>query len=396
MDQLEPQSPPEGQASLAASDIEEAIRVIADQTGANPGALRFVLSSIKKDEADQSLQARIRRQWSRIGNATKRIAVSAIFGLQYAILGQLIQKYGDSSGLLTICQIIVVALAVANVGLSRKTKLGAFAGAAFAFTATLGLALFALILQVRVGIEAASIIPMTILGAAAGWAAAFVGDRLLRLGPYADPHRRRAELLRQLVELQDELTQTEQLVTFLSVDVVGSTRIKSACDPLASEYTFGQYTNFIVDCGKQFGGSLHSTAGDGIILTFEHPKQAFQAARRIQGGMLEFNSFRNRTGTPFEVRCGIHTGVVMTAGKDVSSVAYSHVLDVVSHVQKFAPPSGIAVTDDAAVYMPGGGAGIGEAGGEIQGETVYIWTSHSAPANLVPAFSPPPPPASAG
>ncbi|MBA3726029.1 MAG: hypothetical protein H0W86_06155, partial [Armatimonadetes bacterium] len=175
------------------------------------------------------------------------------------------------------------------------------------------------------------------------------------------------------------------------VDVVGSTRIKAATDPLASEYTFGEYTKFVVASGKQFEGKLHSTAGDGIMLTFEHPRQAFKAARRIQGGMIEFNSFRNKTDHPFEVRCGIHTGAVMTSGQDVRSVEFSHVIDVTSHVQRIAPIGGIAITDDAAVFLPGGGKSVGDDTAEVHGEKVFLWSPTLATADLRAAIQQPPP-----
>ncbi|MGI8924458.1 MAG: adenylate/guanylate cyclase domain-containing protein [Fimbriimonadales bacterium] len=380
-------------AQPASEELEEVVRKLADETGAQPEALRLVLGSLRSGSDNVSLPTRIKRQWTRMSNVTKRIAISSFLGLQFAQFGQLSNKFGDDSGLFQIGQIVIAALGLCSLALTRRMDLGAIAGAAFGFAATVGMAIFALILQAPSGVEPFSILPATGGGALAGAAIAYLASMVNRRSPGGSDSRR-TELLRQLVELQDELKQTEQVITFLCMDVVSSTRIKAATDPLASEYTFGEYTKFVVDSGKQFEGKLHSTAGDGILLTFEHPRQAFQAARRIQGGMIEFNSFRNKTGQPFELRCGIHTGAVMIAGGDARSVEYSHVIDVTAHVQRVAPIGGIAITDDAAVFLPGGGRSVGDETTEIQGEKVFLWRPASTTPELRGAMQPPPlPPA---
>jgi len=53
--------------------------------------------------------------------------------------------------------------------------------------------------------------------------------------------RRAAELLDQLFEIQKKLAEQERPRAFLSVDVVGSSRMKTGADGLAIEHTFGKY-----------------------------------------------------------------------------------------------------------------------------------------------------------
>lgn len=372
--------------------VENAVRQIAQETGAHPDTLRLALQSLAVERQDKSFLARIRRQWASMDTATKRVVISAFLGIQVGAFQAAIRSWGDNWGLFQIATTVLVVLGVYNLLFAVKRELGALAGAAFGFALIVSMAFFSMVLRSPDGVEGLAVIPFTLLGALVGFVASRNSHRFRKLKLHQDPEKRREELLKQLVELQDQLRQGEQIVTFLSVDVAGSTRIKSTTDPLASEYSFGEYTNFVVSSSQKFGGSLHSTAGDGVLLTFDHPQQAFQAARRIQAGMLEFNTFRNRTGTPFELRCGIHTGVVVAPTKDLRSVAYSHVIDLASHVQRQAPPGGIAVSEDAAVFLQGGAPAVGTESVEVQGLRAVIWRSGLEATGVAAASAPPPPP----
>lgn len=372
-------------------DLENVVRQIADETGARPETLRLALQGLKAEGAEAGLIANLRRQWSRMNSSTKRIASSAFLGLQAAAAQALADRFGDRYGLLAIAQIVLIAIAIFNLALVKRREVGFIAGAAFGFAGVFGRGFFSMLLRAPVHLEGGLVIPFTFGAALLGLLISQFSGRISKLRFQHDPEKRREELLKQLIELQDELKQTEKVVTFLSVDVAGSTRIKGAVDGFISEYTFGEYTNFVVTCANQFGGTLHSTAGDGVLLTFEHPNDAFQAARRIQVGMLEFNAYRNKTGQPFALRCGIHTGAVMTAGKDLRSVAYSHVLDIASHVQRAAPVGSVAVTEDAAIFLPGGSASVGTDTVEAQGVRAYVWYA-PALAPAAPAIGAPPPP----
>jgi class 3 adenylate cyclase len=210
----------------------------------------------------------------------------------------------------------------------------------------------------------------------------------------ADPQKRREYLLKQLVELQEELKKGERTITFLSVDVVGSTAMKQGADPLAVEYTFTEFTNFVRSVASEFDGSIHSTAGDGILITFDQPRQAFLAARKMQAGMLEFNAFRNRIGGNFLLRCGIHAGTIMAAKGDAANVSYSHVIDLCAHAQRVSPIGGVAITEAAAYYLPGGPATLGGERTEVQGHRVLLWQPTTAlkQSESAPTLASPPPP----
>ncbi|MCH8274966.1 MAG: adenylate/guanylate cyclase domain-containing protein [Armatimonadetes bacterium] len=403
----EEEKAPEGAAAealasrLAAAgdeeEVEELLRRMADETAASPDTLRLAL------EIADKRRARLRTRWGRIllqlrqmDFATRRTVASAFLGSLAGLTYALGIQLGDPAGLATIAQIALVGLAVWNLALTRKKELGMLAGAALGASYWVGVAFFSGIIalfqpELRHEVDGWRIIPCFFIGGLLGYLIGLWSDRILQLRFQHDPQKRRQFLLQQLIELQEQLRAGEQSVTFLSVDVEGSTEIKTAADPLAVEYSFGEYTKYVQEVTKRHGGRLHSTAGDGVLLTFEHPHQAFMAARRLQAGMLEFNAFRNRTGEAFQVRCGIHTGTVVAPGGRTEDVNYSHVIDVAAHAQKAAPPGGIAITEDAAVFVPGGPDGISPTRVDVKGIGAVIWQSQAAMA-AGPAETPPPPP----
>lgn len=372
-------------------EVADALRSVAEATGTSPETLNKALSKVERDARPVSTFAKLKRQWNLVSDATKRIATSAFFGLQFALFQKWGEAIGDKSGLFSIVSIIAVAAAIYNLALGKTRQLGAISGAAFGLAATISLALFSLLFKTPSGVEAPVLIPVILGAALLGYLLAPLSDTILRLRFQHDPEAKRADLLRQLIELQEQLRQTEQVVTFLNVDVVDSTKIKASTDPLTTEYSFGEYTKFVIGCAAQFNGQLHSTAGDGVLLVFDHPTDALQAAKRIVAGLIEFNAFRNKTKHPFAVRCGIHTGSVMSASGDARDVSYSHVIDLSAHVQRSAPVNGIAITSDAALFLPGGPASAGDPAGEVHGKPVFEWRSAPTFERIPVAEQTPPP-----
>jgi class 3 adenylate cyclase len=288
--------------------------------------------------------------------------------------------------------VALVALAVGayNASVAKDGRVAAVCGAIFGGGSFALFAVFSFILQLHGDVEALNLIPATIVGALTG----IVLHRLVhkyrdRLG-LKDPVRERQELLRQLVSLQDKLRSNEQRMTFLSLDIVGSTKMKAMSDALSVEFTFTEYHQFVERITRKWGGSVHSTAGDGITCAFENPQQAFSAARNIQTGIIELNTFRNKIGVPIVLRAGVHMGTVVTpqAG-DIKSVNFAHVIDIAAHMQKMCPPGGIAVSEVAASMVPGGMSGIGSECIEVSDVKGVIWVPRQAVAT--PGAAEPPP-----
>ncbi len=160
----------------------------------------------------------------------------------------------------------------------------------------------------------------------------------------------RAALLAEIVQTEWQLQLQVVRVCVVVIDVAKSSIMKLNAHPLEVEYSFREYQHHLRDIAALYEGEVHSTAGDGAVLAFPSSPLAFEAARRIQSSMPEFNRSRNRLKSPFRVRVGLHEGAV--AG-DISDVQFTEVIDIAAHVEALAPVGGIALTLPVAEHLPG-------------------------------------------
>jgi class 3 adenylate cyclase len=355
---------------------DDAIQAVAEATGAPIDYVRLAVK-VRADRDKKLGVHHLRAQFLTLEPETRRLvgvgllaSLSAIlFAVEYR-LGPVVSQYG----VMTMAALLAISFGAYQTSLSKDAKWAA-TNAAILGGGTFGMfAIVSMLLQSSVRIFAGALIPILFGSAIVGMILQrFVASRRDVFG-LKDPVRERQQLLAQLVELQDKLKSGEKSVTFLSVDIVGSTKMKANADSLAVEYTFGEYQGYVQRITERFGGRVHSTAGDGVTAAFDHPHQAFMAAKAIQTGLFELNTFRNRLGAPIRVRCGVHTGaVVMPDGADITSVNFSHVIDVAATVQKYAPAGGVAVTEASATYLPGGLSAIGSETVEAADCIAAIW-----------------------
>jgi class 3 adenylate cyclase len=316
----------------------------------------------------------VRTTFRTMDSEVRLSVVSGILAAAFSLMMAIADRTGDQYGLFLMLGLIVLAGGIWNVSLAKDTRTAAFSGAIFGGLAFATHAIFSLLFQVDRQIPGGVLIPITLAGALGGvLAQRIVGKFRNRLG-IKDPQEERQELLRQLHELQSKLRSGEQSTTFLSLDIVGSTKMKELADPLSVEFTFTEYHKFVEEISRKYGGSVHSTAGDGVTCAFEHPTQAFAAARNVQAGIIELNTFRNKIGQPIVLRAGIHMGtVVVPPGHDIRNVNFAHVIDIAAHLQKVCPPGGIAVSDAAGAYLPGGPSAVGAAAVESQEVKARVW-----------------------
>jgi class 3 adenylate cyclase len=151
----------------------------------------------------------------------------------------------------------------------------------------------------------------------------------------------------ELEQLRSSLNRGSSNAIFMSIDVVGSTKLKEGADPLAVEYSFTEFHRYIANRVIGNNGVIHSTAGDGAIAAFPEPDHALAAGLAIQQGLAEFNERQNTLDEPFKLRIGIHSGSV---SGEAQGVSFSQVIDIAAHVEKVCPPGGVAMTH-ATVQM---------------------------------------------
>ena len=376
---------------------ESAIQAVAEATGAPVEYVRLAVK-LRAEKEKKSFVSNLRSQYRTLEPHTRRFVLSGAAAASSALLmtadarmTAFTQKNLHADyGIFTMLATITIVLGIYNVFLSRNMKTAAWSGACLTGGLFLMNSVFSLLLGVQAYVDTTAF-PMVTIGGALGGVALFKFAEKYRgnLG-LKDPAKERQDLLRQLNQLQDRLTSGRQEMTFLSVDIVGSTRMKEGADPLAVEYTFSEYQEFVSRISQKYGGRVHSMAGDGIISAFDHPQQAFMAAKNIHAGLIELNTLRNRIGIPIILRSGIHSGAVIAPKSgDITSVSFSHVIDLASHLQKSAPAGGIAVSDTATSQIAGGSIAVGQDRIQVLDIGATVWRPNKPSSNLVVSGSSP-------
>lgn len=369
---------------------DESIVAVAEATGTPEEYVR-VLARLQQPEKKQGLFSNLKSAFFTLEPEVRSsvlAALAATFTAFFRVVSMV--QSGAGATFFDSLSLICLGLAIWTISLSRDRKGAALGGALYGGVLFVTLGLFAYVIQAPWSPPSFLLILFLAGGAFGGIATQRIISRWRgRLG-LQDPMAERQEMLRQLVTIQEKLRTGEQSATFVSVDVVGSTQIKAQCDPLSVEFTFNEYHLFLEMVAKRFQGRVHSTAGDGAILAFDHPQQAFAAARNLQTGILELNTFRNKTGSPLVLRVGLHTGtVVAPQAGDLTSLNFAHVIDVAAHFQKVCPPGGVAVSDAAALHLPGGPASVGAEKVRAADLSGTIWLPRHAVRALAEGAPPP-------
>lgn len=367
--------------SIGADLDDTAILAVAEATGAPVDYVRLAIQSIPEEKSDTPLD-KIKSAFLAFDHDLRRYVMAGILALAIGLLLTMMTVLHDTSGLAGTIAIIGMIASVWNCAVSRSLKTAVFAGAIVGGLGFFMVTLFTFLMGLLPTIPSNGPAPGFVLlfmpvGAIGGALAYGVGGWVRKKLGLRDPAKERQELLTQLLEIQDRLKSDEKFVTFLSVDMVGSTRVKGENDPLSVEFTFNEYHKFVEALAFKHGGRVHSTAGDGVTVAFDDPKQAFACGRSLMAGLFEFNAFRNKLNKPIELRGGLHTGSVLAPGMDIKSVNFAHVIDIAAHMQKVCPIGCLAVSDATATYIPGGKSAIGEELVEAQDMRGVVWRPRS-------------------
>jgi len=358
---------------------DSAIQAVAEMTNAPVEYVRLaVLSREKKTEKKQTGIQKSKTFLLSLDPATRTYVYAAIAATIGGLFRVIADTSSDPSGLFGTIVVLAWVAAAGVCGLAKDRKLGVLCGAAFGAMFSFSSSVFLAIFQAfsahapRNG-DPTLIIPFTMLGTFVGLFANAAWQKHSRKIGVVDPAEERRQLLSKLVELQDQLRAGEQTMSFLSLDIVGSTRLKEFADPLAVEFTFTEYHRFVESITRKHGGSVHSTAGDGITCAFPNPAAAFAAARNIQSGLIEVNTYRNKLGSPLVLRAGIHHGAVVPQGDGIQSISFAHVIDIAAHIQKECPEGAVAVSLPAASMIQGGPSIVGDEEVSTHNVTARVW-----------------------
>jgi class 3 adenylate cyclase len=160
--------------------------------------------------------------------------------------------------------------------------------------------------------------------------------------------------------------------TFLSVDVVGSTGMKSGETEIAITATFRAYEELLRRTFKATHAWKESWTPDGVMICFLNREDAVKAAQTILEKLLVFNERENTLKTRFDVRCGINEGdVVIFDDSDVEKLV-EHTIDVAGHMQKYARPGTLLLNRELHELLETP-AGFQPAAKEVDGYQTYEW-----------------------
>lgn len=158
-----------------------------------------------------------------------------------------------------------------------------------------------------------------------------------------------AAVLSEMVRIQWKLSNEAATICVMVVDAAKSSEMKADADPLAVEYTFREYQEWIEAISAERSGRVHSTAGDGAVVAFNTCNLALSAARKIQTDVFLFNKDVNRLAQPFRLRIGLHSGEVVG---DINQVQFTEVIDIAAHIESACPVGGITATDEVVNRLP--------------------------------------------
>lgn len=330
------------------------IAALAEATGAPQEYIRVALLASRQELTQK--RTTLKDLYLSLDPLLRKLVTGTALG-SLAGISMAFRRQGlDTGGLWGFFMVAPLIIAIYAAGVSATKRLAMVTGVAygvglFLAQATL-ITLIGMFRDVAGGVRPEFFIIGALVGGAVGALAhEFVSKSGRKLGLKPATAERQA-LLQQLLELQDQLKTHTQEVTFLSLDMVGSTEMKSGAEPLAVEYTFTEYHNYVQQIVEKHEGKIHSTAGDGVTCVFNHPAQAFVAARQIQAGLFELNFHRNKLGKPIRLRAGIHHGSVTSADGQVENINFSSVIDLASHLQKNCPIGCVLTSTSAARIIP--------------------------------------------
>jgi serine/threonine protein kinase/class 3 adenylate cyclase len=157
----------------------------------------------------------------------------------------------------------------------------------------------------------------------------------------------RLALLREYSESQNRLYAGKQHLAFLSVDIVGSTKMKQGEDKLVVEHAFVEYRKFLERILKTHNVWKFASTPDGTMAAFQKADDAVCAAQAVLKELDWFNDGVHRLRSRFSVRCGVNVGeVIFPPDKNLEEIT-DEVIDVAGHMQKYATADSLWVAKDA-------------------------------------------------
>jgi hypothetical protein len=184
--------------------------------------------------------------------------------------------------------------------------------------------------------------------------------------------QKRKELILHLMDVQKKLESFKRMLTFLSIDVVGSTAMKSDEDPIAISADFYRYNELADKILAENNALKVAKTPDGIMAAFENTDQAVLAGQQLINQLDHFNKFVKKMKGDFNIRCGINSGMLYFDPNEPLENISDRVIDIAGHMQKEAEPNTINIAKSSIAPLVQIG-GFTNAEKLIDEQIVYTW-----------------------
>lgn len=154
---------------------------------------------------------------------------------------------------------------------------------------------------------------------------------------------RQQKLEREQLQVMMEVYSHYRDGTFLSIDIVGSTKLKEGVDSVVVVSSFRAFHQFIKEHITQ--SISHVFSGDGIMCLFKLPQEAVDSALRIYKNLETLNKKFSGLKHYINVRMGINSGpLLMEDGQELGTLTERNI-DIAGHLQKYCEPGRLFISE---------------------------------------------------
>jgi class 3 adenylate cyclase len=189
-----------------------------------------------------------------------------------------------------------------------------------------------------------------------------------------ESEKARAQLYKEYHQIEQALSEAKRKrCTFLSIDVVGSTAIKSGETEIAVTSTFRAYENLLRRIFKATHSWKEAWTPDGVMICFLNLSDGIKAGQAILRQLPAFNERNNRLKGKFDVRCGVNEGEVVIFEDSAVEKLVEPTIDVAGHMQKYATPGTLLLSKEVYDALEDR-SGFRPTGQEVDGYATYEWS----------------------
>jgi class 3 adenylate cyclase len=157
----------------------------------------------------------------------------------------------------------------------------------------------------------------------------------------------RKDLLELYARTKKALEAQEQALSFLSIDVVGSTGMKENEDSAIASRDFARYMAMVDEVIERHDALKASWTPDGVMICFGETHHSINAGQEVLRSLERFNREVKAMRADFKVRIGINSGQVLYDERVPMEEMSSRVIDIAGHMQKYAEVNAIYINKDA-------------------------------------------------